>query len=308
MKRWDAVVVGEIFVDHVFSGFERWPQPGEEIHTDEYIREVGGGAAITACALARLGRKVTTFGIVGSEDAWIEARLACFGVSLEGLERSVLPTTVTVSISTREDRSFFSYRGANRELPLYLAKPEVQAMLAQARHVHFAMPLDPVLGETLLLHLKAAGSVLSLDPGYQPEWFGDAQCRQLCRHIDYFLPNEKEGGLMTGCSGPADILAALAKEQIPNTVLKLGPAGAAVLVRGQLRRAISPPVHAVDTTGAGDAFDAGLIDALLDGAPLTEAMERACICGSLSTRAAGALNALPAREELNANYEQHKQS
>lgn len=112
---------------------------------------------------------------------------------------------------------------------------------------------------------------------------------------------------MTGCSEPSGILAALEKEQIPNSVLKLGRAGAALLEHGHLRLAASPQVNAVDATGAGDAFDAGLIDALLDAMPLTEAMERACICGSLSTRASGALNALPDRGELDTCYEQLKQ-
>ena len=54
---WDVAVAGEIFADHVFSGFARWPQPGEELFTDSYVREVGGGAAITACGLTRLGRR-----------------------------------------------------------------------------------------------------------------------------------------------------------------------------------------------------------------------------------------------------------
>lgn len=307
MKQWDAATVGEIFVDHVFSGLETWPQPGEEVYAAEYVREVGGGAAITACALAKLGRNVAAFGVVGHEEEWLDARLAGFGVSLDGLEHSQISTAVSMSISTREDRSFFTYRGANEQLPSYLAKPEVQAMIALARHVHFAMPIDPVLGEILLPYLKAEGCVLSLDPGYQLAWFGDVQCRRLCRYIDYFLPNEKEGQLMTGCSEPSGILSALEGEQIPNSVLKLGRAGAALLEHGQLRRATSPPVNAVDTTGAGDAFDAGLIDALLDAMPLTEAMERACICGSLSTRASGALNALPDRDELDTCYEQLKQ-
>ncbi len=48
-KRWDAITVGEIYIDHVFSGLANWPQPGEEIFTRTYLRELGGGAAITAC-------------------------------------------------------------------------------------------------------------------------------------------------------------------------------------------------------------------------------------------------------------------
>jgi sugar/nucleoside kinase (ribokinase family) len=60
----------------------------------------------------------------------------------------------------------------------------------------------------------------------------------------------------------------------------------------------SPQIEVVDTTGAGDAFDAGLIDAVLAGADAEEMLQRAAACGALSTRTAGALNGLPTRQEL----------
>ena len=110
-KAWDVAVAGEIFADHVFSGFARWPQPGEELFTDSYVREVGGGAAITACALARLGRRAALHAVAGREDAWIEARLHSFDVIVDGLRLVEEGTAVTVSLSTGEDRSFFDVAG-----------------------------------------------------------------------------------------------------------------------------------------------------------------------------------------------------
>ena len=71
-KRLDAAVVGEIFVDHILHGFKRWPTLGEEIYCDQYVREIGGGTANTACALAKLGRKTAIYGCVGSDDeVWL---------------------------------------------------------------------------------------------------------------------------------------------------------------------------------------------------------------------------------------------
>ena len=52
---YDIAVIGEIYLDHVFSGFTHWPEPGAEIFTDEYTPELGGGAVTTACALAGWG-------------------------------------------------------------------------------------------------------------------------------------------------------------------------------------------------------------------------------------------------------------
>ena len=74
--------------------------------------------------------------------------------------------------------------------------------------------------------------------------------------------------------------------------------------KGKSYRVASPIVDVVDTTGAGDAFDAGFIDALLDDADPLDCLRRACICGGLSTRLAGALQGLPLRKEIGDIYEQ----
>jgi sugar/nucleoside kinase (ribokinase family) len=68
---------------------------------------------------------------------------------------------------------------------------------------------------------------------------------------------------------------------------------------------VAPPrVDAVDSTGSGDAFDAGFIHALLDGAGMQDRVRCACICGALSTRAPGAITGLPDVAELRDTYEQ----
>src|SRR5215469_4456521 len=117
MKKHDVAVVGEIYVDHVFTGFAGWPRPGEEAFATHYTREVGGGAAITACALARLGRSVNLIGAIGADDAsWIEDRLRAFNVSGAGLTKGEGSSGVTLSVSVRDERSFFSHVGENKKL------------------------------------------------------------------------------------------------------------------------------------------------------------------------------------------------
>jgi ribokinase len=298
-KIWDVAVVGEIFADHVFSGFAQWPQPGEEHFTDNYVREAGGGAAITACALGRLGRSVALFAVMGEGDPWLKERLCSFAVDVRGVRVVQTPTAVSVSISTREDRSFLTWPGANRALPAYLREPETVTRLAEARHIHFALPLTRESALHLFPPLRAAGCSLSIDVGHHVPWLQDPQNWLTCGEVDFFLPNEKEGLIMTGSDQPEQVLPALVAIGIRGTVLKLGPAGAAAWARGQLYRAPALALEPVDTTGAGDAFDAGLIDALLDTAALPQMLRRACVAGSLSTRQPGALAALPDRKELN---------
>ena len=76
-KTWDAVVVGNFFIDEVLSEFQSLPKLGEESFARQFRREIGGGAAITACGLARLGLNVAVLGVVGKEDGmWLVKRLA----------------------------------------------------------------------------------------------------------------------------------------------------------------------------------------------------------------------------------------
>src|SRR4051812_3468404 len=101
-----VIVIGEFFIDEILSGFQTLPKLGEESFARRFHREVGGGAATTACGLAKLGIRVAVLGAVGKEDgAWILKRLNSFGVDCSGLEvDSKEPTGLTVSVSTREDR------------------------------------------------------------------------------------------------------------------------------------------------------------------------------------------------------------
>jgi ribokinase len=298
-KCWNIAVVGEIYVDHIFTDFDHVPLPGEEVFAKQYRREAGGGTVNTACALARLGHQSSIFGVFGEdEEAWLRSRLSSFGVAAEHAHASELPNALTVSMSTTADRSFLSYAGANQLLEEYVALPETMAALSMAKHVHFAMTLEVDLARVLLPILRSSGCTLSIDPGWRKNWFLDPGSLDVLRMVDLFLPNESEARLMTGCEEPEEALRACASLGLERTIIKLGPRGAATFQDGRIYRTEPPEVQVVDTTGAGDAFDAGFIDAWLSDTNIEEQLWRACICGSLSTRASGALAALPLKEEL----------
>jgi sugar/nucleoside kinase (ribokinase family) len=106
-----------------------------------------------------------------------------------------------------------------------------------------------------------------------------------------------------GAAGEDAFFARAECTGLPNPTVKLGAQGAAAKVGNRCCRAAPPAVTVADTTGAGDAFDAGFIDALLDDETPENRLRRACVVGALSTRAAGGLGALPNREEEKAYYE-----
>ncbi len=211
---------------------------------------------------------------------------------------------MTVSVSVMEDRTFYSYKGSNERLDEYLSSPGLIDQLRKAAHVHFAVPLERRIAQALLPQLKAAGCTVSLDVGWQPEWYLQSENLQTCREIDYFLPNRKEAEYLTGKEHPEEVLLGLEALGFTHVVVKLGAEGAAIHTNGSMLHVPSPPTCVVDTTGAGDAFDAGLIDALLDGADARQTLVRAATCGALSTRRPGALNGLAIREELEALHGQ----
>jgi sugar/nucleoside kinase (ribokinase family) len=304
MKHYDIAVVGEIYIDHILTGFAKWPQPGEEVFTNEYLQEVGGGAAITACALARLGRSVSLIGAVGvKEIPWLERRLSSFGVSSAELGSSEGRTGVTISVSDNVDRSFFTYVGENAHLEGLLTGEATLQHLIEARHVHFAMPLTVQIADRILPALHSAGCTTSLDVGHQVAWLNDPANLRTCAAVHYLLPNEREAELI--CNGDAEAYLDFTRRNgWPSGVVKLGAKGAAMRIDDSILRVHPPRVQAVDTTGAGDAFDAGFIDGLLDGAEGEECMRRGCVCGSLSAAAIGALRGLSTRDELQKCYEE----
>lgn len=294
---YDVTVIGEIYQDHVFTGFAGSPKPGTEIFTDQYKSELGGGAVNTACALARLGRSVRLIGLVGKQQfASIKQRLAHFNVSADHLILSDKNTGVTVSISIAEERTLYSYRGANEDLvPLLESNPELLQSAAGSRHVHLALPLPSSSVDRLVRPLSAGGATTSLDVGHHAEWLQASSTIDVIRAIDYLLPNAHEAEVMQG--SVANYLHFCRELGVP-AIVKLGAEGAVMVTGEREMRVVPPSVRVVDTTGAGDAFDGGFIHGLLAGFDRHACLELGCICGSLSTRTQGSLEALPSLEEI----------
>jgi ribokinase len=169
------------------------------------------------------------------------------------------------------------------------------------RHVHSASVfLQPRLSAYLpdvLARARAAGASTSVDTNWDPAetWSG---VDRLLAHTDVLLPNAAELLAITG-RGTVDDAASEVLRAGCTVALKDGAAGGALWeAPGVVTRVPAPAVTAVDTTGAGDSFDAGFISAMLDGLSPEERLTRAVWCGSLSTRAVGGTAAQASRADL----------
>ncbi len=299
MKRFDVATFGPVFADHVLTGLSKLPAPGEEVFAQGYRCEAGGGCFTTACGLGALGASAACFAVVGRADGqWLLDRVRAFAVNTDAVRFSHLPTAVTIAASLSHDRAFLTFDGANAELVPWLESKELPHQLAQARHVHFACALPAENGLRLVRELHARDVTVSLDAGWQESWMRDKTLWPLLAEVDWFLPNEREAQCLTGQSSPEEMLETFAARGARGVALKLGPRGAVARHGSALIKANALDVSVIDTTGAGDAFNAGFLHALLAGAALPACLERGTICGSLSTQKPGALDAFPKLNEV----------
>jgi sugar/nucleoside kinase (ribokinase family) len=293
-------VIGEFFIDEILSGFQTLPKLGEESFARHFYKEVGGGAAITASGLAKLGVPVAVIGAVGKTDGkWVIERLSSYGVDCSALEMDPSePTGLTVSVSTHEDRAFFSYYGANQLLTRILNKRETLERLRQGRHIHFACAPDAKTDEPLFVSLRRRRCRLSIDVQSHVSWLTHPENLNILRYCDIFFPNEREAEWISGEGDTPRVLRALREKGLRGVGLKLGGKGAALLWRKREFLTDPLPVETVDTTGAGDCFNAGFIYAWLRGEQPQACLNIANICGALSTRGLGGLAGFPTLEEL----------
>lgn len=285
-----VLVAGEINPDLILQGYHSFPEPGKEVIVDDFAMALGSASAICAMGLARLGRPVGFVGKVGA-DPWGDY---CLGVMSErGIDVSRvrpdpgLKTGVTVSISSARDRALVSYVGAMAALT---AEDLDEATLRAFDHLHVS---SFFLQEGLRARLpgvfaraRGAGLSTSLDSGFDPAERWDADVREAVAAADVFLPNEVELAALAGVAEPAEALRRLDNGRT-RIVAKLGARGCMTIENGRPLAVPALPVEPVDTTGAGDSFNAGFLHAWLDGRPIADCLRWGAACGSLSTRGVG---------------------
>lgn len=283
-------MAGELNVDLILHGAHAFPKPGKEVLVDGVVMTLGSASAICAMGLNQLGVEVTFMGKVGM-DSWgqycIDTLINAGIDAMPVIQDGQLRTGVTVSITSPRDRALVSYLGAIGALT---ADDIVDDAFRHFSHLHVSSyylqeGLRPGL-RSLFARAHGFGLTTSLDPGFDPSERWGHDIIDTLTEVDVFLPNEVEIRAIAGVDEIQDALRRLDNGRT-RTVAKLGARGCMTLDEGRVLAVPAFLVEPVDTTGAGDSFDAGFLFAWLEGRPLADCLRWGAACGSLSTRGLG---------------------
>jgi sugar/nucleoside kinase (ribokinase family) len=289
----EVLCAGIIVADHVCTPIPHVPAAGELVMADSMLLTIGGCAANAAVDLAKMGIRAAVVGRVGA-DAFgrvVTDLLRAHDVDVGHVQVTPeLDTSQTLIVNVAgQDRRFIHTFGANGA---FRAADIPRDALAHVRVLYLGgyllMPkivqeeVVPVFEEARRLGVKTVLDVAT--PGkanYLP------RLEKLLPHVDVFLPNNHEGELISGERDPLKQAEFFQRLGVKTCVITMGGEGAILVQDGLRLRAAIYPVHYVDGSGGGDAFDAGFICALLQGARPEDCLRVASALGASCVRAIG---------------------
>jgi sugar/nucleoside kinase (ribokinase family) len=288
MDKFDILVVGDYCLDFIFTGLPSMPELGQEIVSTGFI-QTPGGVCNNVIAMHRLGLKVGWLTNFGTDDYsnFILDRIRKEGLDEEYFMFHDQPLrNVTVSLSYPHERAFIAYYDPNPlviseiiNLPKALGKAIYIPGFFLGREIDLAIPV-----------IKAKKLKLIMDGNTnETHSINEKRVKKILKSLDLFLCNAREARMLTGESELQNAIRILG-DFVPEVVIKNGAEGSLGLKGGDVSVVPAIKVNVLDTTGAGDCFDAGFLKIWLSGEPINKAMEWGNIVGGLSTTAPGGVN------------------
>ncbi|MCW8808689.1 MAG: ribokinase [Rhodanobacter sp.] len=292
------VVVGSINLDLVTLA-PRFPAPGETLLGSRFITVSGGKGANQAVAAARLGAQVALLGAVG-DDVFGERLL--HGLAHEGIDLQHVLTlpdcssgTASITVAGGENQIIVVPAANAQVLPAQVEQARALIEHADVVLVQMEIPLETVDATLRLGQRLSVPVILNPAPAQTlpVEWL---------RRARYITPNQHELAILLGADPAEDFRTLLQRAPCP-VVLTRGAEGA--WYREGFRSAHQPgfTVDVVDSTGAGDTFNAAFAVFLHDGLP--SAVRKACAAAALSVGSLGAQAGMPTRSALQAMLDLH---
>lgn len=324
-KKLDIVSIGEILIDFVGK------EPAQSLmDVAEFRRAAGGGPANMAVGAARMGMKSGFVGKIG-DDAFgrhLAQTLACDGVNIDGLivDTAAHTTLVFVALSDAGIPDFVFFRNGTADTQLRPEELPVQ-ILQETRILHFssvALTVEPARSACLqaVEIAREAGALISFDPNLRrPLWPDLTTARKTILEAaalaDILKMNDEEYLFLTGetIETHVDQKTIFWNDRLILLAITRGEKGAVLYNGKELAAVPALPVNAVDTTGAGDAFMAGLLTMFIEagqgGAPDSTCMGKiaswANIAAALTCQKSGGIPALPDRESIMQYIHSHPQ-
>ena len=301
LHRPKILVIGELNVDLVATGLPSVPEMGAEILAEKCELTLGSASAIFAAGMAKLGHRVTFFSHVGQDylGDFCLRTLKQLGVStLHVTRKAEEKTGVTIALSGKRDRALVTYAGA---VATFKADSIDETVMARHDHVHLTSyylqtELRPSFAHLFRL-AKASGLTTSFDPNSDPRDNWNRNIDAVLNHTDVLFVNEREAMKLTRSNTLNGALKTLGAK-VDCAVVKRGARGATAIQNEELFNDPGFRVRALDTTGAGDSFDAGFLSAYLRKAPLAECLRIGNACGALSAMRVGGTAGQPTQQEL----------
>jgi ribokinase len=294
----NVAVLGGAAVDWV-AQVNSLPRKDSIVLAHSYERFAGGSAANVAVGLARLGCRTGFIGKLGDDEygRWLLQAFADEAVHTEALlvEHGCTSASCNIAVDDQGERMIVAIPGASlledvRELDV--------AYLRRARTLYVG-PAYPEVAATAMDALHEGGGTVFYAPSGAWGLDGLAGIRVLVDKADVLLVSRAEAEALLGPHSPADAVKALQGAGASVVIETLGREGALVLAQGRLTPVPAFSVSDVrDTTGAGDAFAAGLVAGFLEGLDWPAAARMGCAVAALKIRHVGARSGLPKREEV----------
>lgn len=302
-KKYDIVTAMDICVDILVRLGDVIPQFAQKEHMiDDLSIEMGGSCSIFACQAAKLGLNVAGIGKVGND---LLGSLVIESMSKSGVDThhikidETIKTGASVILCKNDgDRCMLTYSGSIDEASVDQFTPEI---FNETKHLHIGSyyltkkikPYYPLIIEKL----KKQNATISLDTNWDPEEIWSDGLWDVLTQTDIFLPNENEIKAISGKKTVESSVDALL-DYVPIIAVKMGENGACLYTKKAEWHEPALKVVAVDTVGAGDSFDAGVVYGMLSGYDLQKCLKAGIICGSLNTRKAGGIAGQPLLDEF----------
>lgn len=302
----DCVCAGILVADHLCEPIEKLPAAGELVLSDALPLEIGGCASNVAIDLSRLGAKVGVIGCVGNDPfgRFVIETLSGAGTDTAAIRQiDDVGTSGTLIINvTGEDRRFIHAIGANaRFAPEDLQRPQVDAAKVLYLGGYLLMPnLEPRRLRERLRAARRAGVKTVVDVVLPGEGDHMAALEPVLSETDVFLPNHDEAAAITGHADPVRQAETFLEAGAGTVVITQGTIGTLLMSNDLRLRAATYPVEFVGGTGAGDAFDAGYIAGLLEGAEPRRCLQWGSALGASCVRAIGATQSVLTRNQAEA--------